>query len=103
MKFERGFISPYFQTNPKTQKCEMENAYVLLYEKKISGEEMCLPQFAICAQKGPGICAACQNNDFVKVVREHAFSCASHCFCTHSGIFVRAIVRLYVVTFAFYM
>ena len=42
MKFERGFISPYFQTNPKTQKCEMENALVLLFEKKISGEWACV-------------------------------------------------------------
>ena len=37
MKFERGYISPYFITNPKTQKCELENPYVLVFEKKISG------------------------------------------------------------------
>ena len=37
MKFERGYISPYFITNPKTQKCELENPYVLIFEKKIRG------------------------------------------------------------------
>jgi chaperonin GroEL len=43
MKFERGYISPYFVTNPKTQKCELENPYVLVFEKKISGLTSLLP------------------------------------------------------------
>eukprot|EP00455_Lapot_gusevi_P033519 TRINITY_DN3665_c0_g1_i9.p1 TRINITY_DN3665_c0_g1~~TRINITY_DN3665_c0_g1_i9.p1 ORF type:complete len:562 (+),score=298.06 TRINITY_DN3665_c0_g1_i9:85-1770(+) len=43
MKFDRGFISPYFITNSKTQKCELENPYVLLYEKKISNLQSILP------------------------------------------------------------
>jgi len=43
MKFERGYISPYFVTNPKTQKCELENPYVLIFEKKISGLTTLLP------------------------------------------------------------
>jgi chaperonin GroEL len=36
MKFDRGFISPYFVTNPKTQSVEFENPYILLVEKKVS-------------------------------------------------------------------
>jgi chaperonin GroEL len=43
MKFERGYISPYFVTNAKTQKCELENPYVLVFEKKISGLTSLLP------------------------------------------------------------
>ena len=35
MKFDRGFISPYFVTDPKSQKVEFENAYVLITEKKV--------------------------------------------------------------------
>lgn len=36
MNFDRGFISPYFVTDTKTQKCELENPLILLAEKKIS-------------------------------------------------------------------
>ena len=43
MKFERGYISPYFITNAKNQKCELENPYVLIFEKKISGLNALLP------------------------------------------------------------
>ena len=43
MKFDRGFISPYFITNAKTQKVEMENPYVLIYEKKIPSLQALVP------------------------------------------------------------
>ncbi len=36
MQFDKGFISPYFINKPANMVCEMENALVLLYEKKIS-------------------------------------------------------------------
>jgi len=36
MKFDRGYISNYFQTDAKTQRCDLEDCYVLLYENKIS-------------------------------------------------------------------
>mmetsp|Transcript_84699 Transcript_84699/g.155111 ORF Transcript_84699/g.155111 Transcript_84699/m.155111 type:complete len:580 (-) Transcript_84699:231-1970(-) len=43
MKLDRGFISPYFVTNAKTSKVEMENPLVFLYEKKISSVQAILP------------------------------------------------------------
>jgi len=43
MKLDRGYISPYFVTNAKLQKVEMENPLVLLYDKKISSLQSILP------------------------------------------------------------
>merc|ERR1740121_1726747 len=43
MKLDRGYISPYFVTNAKAQKVELENPLVLLYDKKISSVQSILP------------------------------------------------------------
>lgn len=51
MKFDRGFISPYFITDAKTQKVALENAFVLLSEKKISSINDILPALEIAAKE----------------------------------------------------
>jgi chaperonin GroEL len=43
MKFDRGYISPYFITNAKTQTVEMENPLILLVEKKVSNLQQLVP------------------------------------------------------------
>merc|ERR1719226_456665 len=43
MKLDRGYISPYFITNAKAQKVEMDSPLILLYEKKISSVQAILP------------------------------------------------------------
>ena len=43
MKFDRGFISPYFMTDTKTMKTEMEDPAILLYDSKISTVQSLLP------------------------------------------------------------
>jgi hypothetical protein len=37
MQFDRGYISPYFITNADKMRVEMEDPYILIYEKKLSG------------------------------------------------------------------
>ena len=43
MQFDKGYLSPYFMTNPTTLEAELENPYILLYEKKISTLAELLP------------------------------------------------------------
>lgn len=43
MRFDRGYISPYFVTDPKTMKAELEEPYVLIFEKKISALQPLIP------------------------------------------------------------
>ena len=43
MAFDKGYISPYFMTDPKTAECVLEDAYVLLFEKKIANMADFLP------------------------------------------------------------
>ncbi len=52
LKFERGYISPYFVTNPKTQKCEYENPLILLVESKISTLNQFVPILEQAFQSG---------------------------------------------------
>nr|CAB3460854.1 unnamed protein product [Digitaria exilis] len=47
MKLSRGYISPYFVTDEKTQKCEMENPLILIHDKKISNMNSLLPVLEI--------------------------------------------------------
>ena len=52
MQFDRGYLSPYFVTNTEKMITEMENPYILIYEKKISNMKELLPVLEPAAQSG---------------------------------------------------
>merc|ERR1719183_3316726 len=51
LKWDRGYISPYFITDPKQSKVEFANAAVLLVDKKITSVQQILPFLEACAQQ----------------------------------------------------
>src|SRR5439155_11151615 len=52
MQFDRGYLSPYFVTNPENMEAELENALILIYDKKISNMRELLPILEKVAQTG---------------------------------------------------
>jgi chaperonin GroEL len=52
MQFDRGYLSPYFITNAEKMVCELENPYILIHEKKLSGLQPLLPLLEAVAQSG---------------------------------------------------
>src|SRR4029079_3011344 len=52
MQFDRGYLSPYFVTDPERMEAVLENAYILIHEKKISSMKDLLPLLESVAREG---------------------------------------------------
>ena len=52
MQFDRGYLSPYFVTDPQKMECELEDPYILIYEKKISRNKDLVPVLEKVLQPG---------------------------------------------------
>ncbi len=60
MQFDRGYLSPYFVTNPETMECELEDPYILIYEKKISSNRDLVPVLEKVLQQQRPILIICE-------------------------------------------
>lgn len=52
MQFDRGYLSPYFVTNPEKMSCEFENPYIMLYDQKVSNLQPLIPILEAVVQSG---------------------------------------------------
>src|SRR6185436_3432623 len=60
MRFDRGYLSPYFVTDPDRMEVVLEDPYILLYEKKISAIHDLLPVLQKVAQAGRPLLIICE-------------------------------------------
>ena len=63
MQFDRGYISPYFMTNPEKMEAVMENPYILITDKKISTMKDLLPVLEPVAQSGRALVIIAEDVD----------------------------------------
>jgi chaperonin GroEL len=63
MQFDKGYISPYFITNPNNMSCEFENAKVLIFEKKISNIRSIVPILEKIGQSGKALLIIAEDVD----------------------------------------
>jgi len=60
MQFDRGYLSPYFVTNAQEMTCELEDAYILVYEKKISNVKELVPLLEAVVNSGKPLLIVCE-------------------------------------------
>ncbi len=63
MQFDRGYLSPYFVTNPERMEATMEDAYILIYEKKISAMRDLIPILEPVAREGRALVIIAEDVD----------------------------------------
>ncbi len=60
MQFDRGYLSPYFVTDPAKMTCVLENPYILVYEKKVTQVKELVPILEAVVQQGRPLLIICE-------------------------------------------
>src|SRR2546427_8278846 len=60
LQYDRGYLSPYFVTDPQKMECELEDVYILIYEKKITTNKDLIPILEKVVQAGKPILIICE-------------------------------------------
>jgi len=63
MQFDRGYLSPYFVTDPQKMECELDDPYILIYEKKVSNNKDMVPLLEKVVNTGKPILIICEEVD----------------------------------------
>ncbi len=63
LSFDKGYMSPYFITNPNDLTCEFETPFILFYEKKISSVRELIPLLELVAQQGKALLIVAEDID----------------------------------------
>ncbi|HVO01757.1 MAG TPA: chaperonin GroEL [Candidatus Cybelea sp.] len=63
MQFDRGYMSPYFVTNPEKMLCELDDPYILIHEKKISTLQTFVPLLEAVVQSGKPLVVVAEDLD----------------------------------------
>ncbi len=63
MQFDRGYLSPYFVTDPQKMECVMEDAYILIYEKKLSNIKELVPVLEAVVNTGKPLLIVAEDVD----------------------------------------
>jgi chaperonin GroEL len=61
MKFDRGYLSPYFVTNSEKMTCDLDNPYILLFEKKLTSLQSMLPLLESVMQSSRPLCIVAED------------------------------------------
>ena len=75
MQFDRGYISPYFITNPEKMSAELEDPYILIHEKKLAGLQPMLPLLEAIVRSGRPLCTTASRIGNSDCRLESFFSC----------------------------
>ena len=92
MQFDKGYLSPYFINDMAEMKCTLEDAYILLYEKKISNIRNLVPLLEKVTSAGKQLFIIAEDADTEALTMPSSISSAACSTCARSRRLVLAIV-----------